>query len=70
MCCPTRRTPTCTSPTILIRKRFNTTEELKAELYAALVEYLENDPLLAESLYLAEYIERSRRARLCVPRQP
>ena len=30
----------------LIRKRFNTTEELKAELYAALVEYLKNEELI------------------------
>ena len=30
----------------LIRKRFNTTEELKDELYAALVEYLKNEELI------------------------
>ena len=30
----------------LIRKRFNTTEELKAELYAALVAYLKNEELI------------------------
>ena len=43
----------------LIRKRFNTTEELKAELYAALVAYLKNEELIRTGQFDAAVCPRA-----------